>query len=101
MGVPNWMNDRPPSIDFQSRLTVVLNPNGDETNGAPAGVGGALFTFGLGAGIATGAELMKGSPITAEKSTSVLWVNRMPEGGHTGWGTGALAASFCKSRGTR
>lgn len=104
MGVPNGMNVRPPSIDFQSRLTVVLKPKGTEMNGAPAGVGGALLTFGLGAGMATGAELIKGSPPPAEKSTRVLWVNKMPEGGKTEStesGAGALAASSCKSRTAR
>src|SRR5207248_11083449 len=101
MGVPKGMKLRPPSIDFQSRLTVVLKPNGTEMNGAPAGVAGALLTFGLGAGMATGAELIKGSPLPAEKSARVLWVNRIPEDGKTesgASGAGALAASFCRSR---
>jgi hypothetical protein len=95
------MNVRPPSIDFQSKLTVVLKPKGEEIKGAPAGVGGALFTLGLGAGIATFAELIKGSPLVAEKSTIVVWVKRMPEAGNTDLGTGASAASFCKSRTAR
>ena len=88
------MNDRPPSADFQSRLTVVLKPNGTEMKGEPAGVLGRTVT---------GAELMNGSPLVAEKSTMVLWLNKIPDGGKTVTteGAAALAASFFKSRGVR
>jgi len=49
--------------------------------GAPAGVFGGMFT---------GAELMNGSPLVAEKSTIVLWLK--PIGEHVPTGAPAVAA---------